>query len=105
MNPRLKPIGQLFEQQFADMPQEPVTLEDLERARQDLVAAVRARLGDREKEFLVSFKRGEPRWELLGVAHAAELPAVRWKLQNLGRMSPSRRAAAVRELETALANA
>lgn len=105
VNPRLKPIGQLFEQQFADMPQEPVTLDDLERARQDLVAAVRARLGDREKEFLVSFKRGEPRWELLGVAHAAELPAVRWKLQNLGRMSPSRRAAAVRELETALANA
>jgi predicted nucleotidyltransferase component of viral defense system len=102
VNPGLKPIRQLFEQQFADMPEEPVTVQDLERARQDLIAAVRARLGDREKEFLVSFKRGEPRWDLLGVHHAAELPAVRWKLQNLGRMGEERRRAAVAALERAL---
>lgn len=102
VKPGLKPIRQLFEQQFSDMPEEPVTLEDLERARQDLIAAVRARLGDREKEFLVSFKRGEPRWELLGVEHAAGLPAVRWKLQNLDRMGDARRRAAVAELERAL---
>jgi nucleotide-binding universal stress UspA family protein len=102
VNPGLKPIRQLFEQQFADMPEEPVTLEDLERARLELIAAVRARLRDPEKEFLVSFKRGEPRWDLLAVEHAAELPAVRWKLQNLGRMGEERRRAAVAGLERAL---
>jgi predicted nucleotidyltransferase component of viral defense system len=102
VNPAPKPIRQLFEQQFADMPAEPVSLEALERARADLIRAVRARLGDREKEFLVSFKRGEPRWELLGVAHAPELPAVRWKLHNLDRMGKARRKAAVEELEKAL---
>ncbi len=101
VNPRLKPIQQLFEQQFANMPEDPVTLDDLERARRDLIAAVRARLGDREKEFLVSFKRGEPRWELLGVDHASELPAVRWKLQNLERMGEARRTAAVAALDEA----
>jgi hypothetical protein len=79
-----------------------VTLEDLERARLELIAAVRARLRDPEKEFLVSFKRGEPRWDLLAVEHAAELPAVRWKLQNLGRMGEERRRAAVAGLERAL---
>lgn len=102
VNPRVKPIQQLFEQQFADMPEEPVTLEDLEQARRDLIAAVRARLKGGEKEFLVSFKRGEPRFDLLGVEHAAELPAVRWKLHNLERMGEGRRRAAVNELERAL---
>lgn len=105
VNPGLKPLRQLFEQQFANMPAEPVSLEALERTRAELIAAVRARLREREKGFLVSFKRGEPRWELLGVEHAPELPAVRWKLQNLDRMTPSRRAAAVRELERALQDA
>jgi predicted nucleotidyltransferase component of viral defense system len=102
VNPGPKPIRQLFEQQFANMPAEPVRLEDLERARADLIGAVRARLKDPEKEFLVSFKRGEPRWELLGVEHAAALPAVRWKLQNLERMGEARRRAAVTDLERAL---
>jgi hypothetical protein len=102
VNPRLKPIEQLFEQQFANMPEEPVTLADLEHARRELIEAVRARLQDREKEFLVSFKRGEPRWELLGVEHAAELPAVRWKLQNLDRMGEAQRRAAAADLERAL---
>jgi hypothetical protein len=77
----------------------------LEQARADLIAAVRARLGDREKDFLVSFKRGEPRWELLGVSHAPDLPAVRWKLHNLERMGEARRKAAVEELERALQGA
>jgi hypothetical protein len=27
-----------------------------------------------------------PQWELLGVPHVAELPAVRWKLENLERL-------------------
>jgi len=105
VNPPAKAIRQLFEQQFANMPAEPVSLEALERARTELVAALRARLGDREKEFLLSFKRGEPRWELLGVAHAPDLPAVRWKLHNLERMGKAKRMAAVAELEKALAHA
>jgi predicted nucleotidyltransferase component of viral defense system len=105
VNPAAKPIRQLFEQQFANMPAEPVSLEALEQARADLIAAVRARLGDREKEFLVSFKRGEPRWELLGISHAPDLPAVRWKLHNLERMGEARRKAAVEELERALQDA
>lgn len=105
VNPPAKPIGQLFEQQFANMPAEPVSLAALEQARADLVAAVRARLGNREKDFLVSFKRGEPRWDLLGVAHAPELPAVRWKMHNPERMGEVRRNSAVEDLERALAGA
>lgn len=104
VNPTLKPIQRLFEQQFANMPAEPVSLEALEQVRSELIGAVRARLGEREKGFLLSFKRGEPRWELLGVAHAPELPAVRWKQLNLERMGKAKRAAAVAQLEKALSD-
>jgi len=101
--PRRKPIARLFREQFADMTAESVSLEALERAREDMIAALHRHLGEREKDFLLSFKRLEPRWNLLGVEHAPNLPAVRWKLHNLERMGRKAREGAVRELERVLA--
>jgi hypothetical protein len=34
--------------------------------------------------------RAQPEWELLGIPHVSELPAVRWKLQNLARLQRER---------------
>lgn len=104
LNPTAKPLQDLFERQFVGMTAEPVALEDLEQARLDLIASLHARLGDHEKSFLTSFKHGEPRWDLLGVAHAPDLPAVRWKLQNLARMADGKRREAIRDLERVLEN-
>jgi len=81
-----------------------VTLAELETARTNLIAALHAKMGTTEKDFLLSFKRGEPRWELLGIEHAPELPAVRWKLQNLAGMGVAERNAVVGNLERVLAN-
>ena len=44
----------------------------------------------------------QPRWELLGVDHAPDLPAIRWKLHNLTRMSATQRDAAIAELDRVL---
>jgi len=63
---------------------------------------VHANLEEKDREFLLSFKRLEPRWELLDVPHARELPAVRWKLRNLGLMGVVERERAVSELAEAL---
>ncbi len=104
LNPTLKPLEELFERQFVGMTTEPVTLDELVQARADLIAALHERLGVREKSFLVSFKRGEPGWGLLGVAHAPDLPAVRWKMQNLDRMTPDRRREMIGNLERLLEN-
>ena len=43
------------------------------------------------RRFLLSFKAGEPEWDLLGVPGAADLPAVRWKVDNLAKLSEGRR--------------
>lgn len=104
LNPTAKPLNDLFVRQFVGMTAEPVTLDDLEQARIDLLSALHGQLGDREKIFLISLKRGEPRWNLLGVAHAPDLPAVRWKLQNLARMETRKRREAIGDLERVLEN-
>jgi predicted nucleotidyltransferase component of viral defense system len=100
--PRPKPIAELFERQFANMTAEPITVAQLERAREELIATLHGNIGENEKAFLLSFKRGEPRWDLLGVEHAIELPAVRWKLQNLERMERNAKQSAISELERVL---
>jgi hypothetical protein len=43
-----------------------------------------------ERRFLLSLVRAQPEWELLGIPHVSELPAVRWKLQNLARLQRER---------------
>lgn len=102
LNPRPKPLQDLFARQFVGMTVEPVSLDDLEQARTDLVAALHGKMGEQEKEFLLSFKRTHPKWELLGVAHAPALPAVRWKQQNLAQMPPENHREAVANLERVL---
>ena len=41
------------------------------------------RLTAEHKQFLHGLVRAEPDWSLVRCAHAAQLPALRWKLTNL----------------------
>ena len=102
IHPRPKPLKDLYEKQFKNMSAIEVSLEELDTARLALVSALHAHIDDSVKEFLLSFKRGQPRWDLLGVEHAPDLPAIRWKLHNLTRMSATQRDAAIAELERVL---
>ncbi|MBL0323330.1 MAG: hypothetical protein IPP80_13330 [Ignavibacteria bacterium] len=104
LNPNRKPLQELFTAQFEGMTEHLVTIVELERTRTDLVSAIHQRLGEQEKAFLISFKRGNPDWDLLGIPHAAEQPAVRWKLENLARMAPEKHRMALDELENLLTN-
>lgn len=81
--PRRKPIAVAFTSQFEGMSRVPVTVAELEAAREDLIAQLRASLTDQEKAFLLSMKYGEPDWRLLPIPHLAELPALQWKLRNV----------------------
>ena len=104
LNPTRKPLDDLFERQFVGMTVEAVTVDELNQARADLIAALHQRFGEHEKAFQMAFKRGEPSWDVLGVAHAADLPAVRWKLQNLAQMSADKHREALDNLERVLGN-
>jgi hypothetical protein len=69
-----------------------------------LIGAVVGKMPEKHKQFLVSFERGEPDWARLDVKGAGELPAVRWRQQNLDKLSGKARAALIAELETVLSS-
>ena len=46
----------------------------------------------------VSVKEGMPQWDLIGLEGVQNLPAVQWKLLNIGRMAPAKHSKALRKL-------
>jgi hypothetical protein len=42
-----------------------------------------------QREFLLSLVAGEPNWQLMKCPHLSQLPAIRWKLQNLAKLKKS----------------
>ena len=89
--PSRKPLADEFARGFVGMTQEPVALADLEAAREAIIAAMVADMPNPHRHFLVTFKRGEPDWELLGISEAQRLPAVLWKQHNLDRLPDDKR--------------
>lgn len=102
LSARLKDIEQQYESSFAGMTIDPVPIEDLLKARQTMIAQLIGDMPDVHREFLIGFERGEADWSLLNVPHAKELPAVKWRMQNLATRTPEQRAALVSSLEAAL---
>ncbi|QQO16100.1 nucleotidyl transferase AbiEii/AbiGii toxin family protein [Bradyrhizobium diazoefficiens] len=96
--PRRKDIHQEFEHGFEGMASDPVSLDELLKAREDLIAEVTGKMPEEHREFLIGFKRGKPDWALLGVGGAAELPAVRWKQINLDKLRAADREKLVAQL-------
>lgn len=86
MDPRWKDISGAFQQEFEGMTNKPVSLEELLEVPEAMFAALKAQFIPRDKDFLLSFKRGEPDWTLFDVPTAEQLPAIRWKLQNLQKL-------------------
>ena len=99
---RQKDIRQEFQRGFVGMSRESVTIEALVDARGALVAEILGAMPTNHRSFLLSFERGTPDWPLLGIEHAPELPAVRWRQQNLDTLTPDARAALVVRLEAVL---
>ena len=99
LNPNIKDIAQLFNKQFVGMPTEVVALERLIEVQNTLPQQVLAALNDSHREFLLGFKNGNPNWNLLPFNNIQELPAVRWKQQNLEKMEDIKRGQAIEKLQ------
>jgi hypothetical protein len=100
--PRLKDIELEFERGFVGMTADAVLIDDLIEARQALIADAVGNMPDAHRRFLVGFKRGEPEWELLGLPHVADLPAVKWRQLNYDKLGKEDRAREVAKLEAVL---
>jgi hypothetical protein len=81
-----------YKRGFEGMVDEPVALDELLRTREDLIDEIVGKMPEEHRRFLISVKRGEPDWAVLDLPGAQNLPAVRWKLENLAKLSDEKRA-------------
>jgi predicted nucleotidyltransferase component of viral defense system len=101
--PTFLDIESAYAHGFTGMTREPITLQDLLAARTSLIGTIVGDMPQAHRNFLVSFERGDPDWALLGVTNAANLPAVKWRQQNLDKLTEVKRVALVTRLEEVLA--
>ena len=100
--PTRKEFSHEFERGFEGMTVAQVYLDDLIAAREAMIAEIVGQMPTEHRRFLVSFEKGQPDWALLAIPDAAALPAVRWRQQNLDKLSAAKRAALVARLEEVL---
>ncbi|MGW1425766.1 nucleotidyl transferase AbiEii/AbiGii toxin family protein [Bradyrhizobium manausense] len=97
-----KDISDQFLHGFEGMTDRPVSKDELLAARKTLVDEIVGKMPAAHRKFLISFERGEPDWTLIDVPGAAELPAIKWRQQNLDKLSNAKRAELVAALEKVL---
>ncbi len=85
--PTSKDIRLAYEGSFTGMTAQPVTLEVLLETRERPFHELPSALDANEREFLRTLVRAEPKWSLLEIPHLEELPAIRWRLQNLEQLA------------------
>jgi predicted nucleotidyltransferase component of viral defense system len=100
---RRKDITGEFERGFVGMTREPIELDDLLAAREALISEIVGSMPNSHRTLLLAFERGEPDWSAIGLGNAVNLPAVRWRQQNLDSLSAEKREGLVRQLEEVLA--
>jgi predicted nucleotidyltransferase component of viral defense system len=87
LSPNSKDIKTEFESDFIGMASREVSLEQLENVRERIFRELPVSLDAAERSFLLSVNRCEPDWEILGLTGIESLPAIKWKLLNLGKLA------------------
>ena len=102
LKPQFHDLGPVYERQFLGMSSVQVSLQELESVRERLVQDIHHLFSDKQKQFLMSFKKGEPNWGLLNRPAVEYLPAIQWKLQNIRKMPKQKHQAALNKLGNVL---
>lgn len=92
----------LFGSDFEGMVSNVVSSEDLIAARNRLVREINSNLSKQDKKFLLSFKNGDPNWELFPISCLKDMPSVKWKLYNIQNMARAKHKEAMEKLERVL---
>jgi len=90
MAPHWQPISKKFIAEFDGMTFETIELEALVAVRPVMLTALQTHFTERDHAFLLSFKGGNPNWTLYDHPSAANLPAIRWKLQNITKLAKNK---------------
>lgn len=102
LNPRWNDIRNTYEKHFVGMTRDVTPIEDLEKIREPMLDEIARHFTVEDGEFLLSLKRKEPNWALVGIEGIKDLPALKWKLLNINKMSDESREKATKKLEEAI---
>lgn len=81
-----QPIEQTFNNEFVGMPSAPIELAALLDTQQRLMTELPRALTPNHRHFLLSLVEATPDWSLLPFNHVPDMPALKWKLQNLSHL-------------------
>jgi len=102
LKPNLKDLEYEYRTQFKGLSNIPILLSDLLETRADVIKTIKNALTTEERHFLISIKSGEPDWTLLDIPQLAQLPGIKWKLQNVRKMGANKRQLSVDKLKNIL---
>lgn len=102
LNPNAIDIENLYYNEFKGMTEEGNILDELIDVQKELPELFLGKLTNEEKEFLMSFKKGAPKWELIPIPILKDLPGVQWKLINISKMDTQKHKQAIDKLERVL---
>lgn len=74
---RVKDLENEYRNGFEGMTENTVDIKELIETQHEMIEMMIGKMPDQQREFLISFGRGDPAWKLLKISHVAELPAIR----------------------------
>lgn len=102
LNPNLLDIETTFTNELSGMTMQAIAPDELLKTRQRLIFNIRNGLKNTEKDFSLSMKVGEPKWDLMPFDNLDRLLVLQWKLINVQRMDGVKRKIAVKKLSDLL---
>jgi predicted nucleotidyltransferase component of viral defense system len=81
-----KSLESAHDAEFVGMTLEEVSVETLQTVQARLHHELPRAITQQHREFLLSLVRLAPDWGLMPYAHLKDMPAIRWKLQNLEKL-------------------
>ena len=103
LRPERKSITKEFLRGFDGMTTAPVSIDEPEAAKAELIASFAGGMPEPHRHFLLSFNSsGKPDSALLDVPCAKDLPAVRWRHRNLDLLAQAQRMSLVEKPAAAL---
>ena len=103
LDPQLKDdLRETFRESFEGMAFDPIPLDDMVDVWKKVVQKLNEDFTEDEREFILSFKRKSPKWDLFPHKAIKNLPGIQWKMMNLEKLNPKKHKAACEKLERVL---
>lgn len=102
ISPTKKNQEDLFNKEFIGMTNISFSYGDFEETRNSLISKIHSKLSNEHREYLLSLQQGNPKWSLLDLPGIENLPAVKWKFENIQKMNADKKSEAVNLLKQAL---